>query len=134
MPAYRAARHVAGVVAGLLPYVAHVFVVDDACPDGSGDAVSAGFAQPHPRVTVLRLPRNLGVGGAVMAGYRAAADAGYRIIVKVDADGQMDPAFIPTLTLPIREGLADYAKGLPTTRRATASSTRNPCARCRACG
>lgn len=111
VPAYRATRHVAGVVAGLMQHVAHVFVVDDDCPEGSGDAVRAAFGASHPRVTVLRLPRNLGVGGAVMEGYRAAAAAGFRIIVKVDADGQMDPAFIPALVAPIQDGLADYTKG-----------------------
>lgn len=111
VPAYRATQQVASVVAGLMRYVAHVFVVDDHCPDGSGDAVDAAFGASHPRVTVLRLPRNLGVGGAVMEGYRAAAAAGFRIIIKVDADGQMDPAFIPALAAPIEDGLADYTKG-----------------------
>ena len=55
--------------------------------------------------------KNLGVGGAVITGYKAALREGMRIVVKVDGDGQMQPAFIPTLIQPIQERRADYTKG-----------------------
>jgi glycosyltransferase involved in cell wall biosynthesis len=51
------------------------------------------------------------VGGALVTGYRAALAEGADIVVKVDGDGQMDPAFLPTLVRPIVAGRADYAKG-----------------------
>ena len=54
---------------------------------------------------------NQGVGGAVLTGYRAAIDAGAEVIVKVDGDGQMDPALIPAFIAPILRGEADYTKG-----------------------
>lgn len=63
------------------------------------------------RVRVLRNTSNLGVGGAVMAGYRAAIDDGMDVIVKVDGDGQMDPELIPLFVDPIVCGEADYTKG-----------------------
>jgi glycosyltransferase involved in cell wall biosynthesis len=60
---------------------------------------------------VLSNAVNLGVGGAVMAGYAAAVADGAEVIVKVDGDGQMDPSLIAEFTRPILDGEADYAKG-----------------------
>jgi len=62
-------------------------------------------------VKVLRTPENQGVGGAVMLGYETALGEGMDIIVKVDGDGQMDPALIPDFVAPIVAGEADYTKG-----------------------
>lgn len=109
IPCYRVRRHILEVVRGLGPEVTTVFVVDDKCPEGSGDLVREQCRDP--RVRVIFNERNLGVGGATMAGYRAALEAGCDFIVKLDGDGQMDAARIPQLVRPIREGLADYTKG-----------------------
>jgi glycosyltransferase involved in cell wall biosynthesis len=101
--------HILGVIARMPACVQAIFVVDDACPDGT-----AAHVQQHnldPRVTVLIHTQNQGVGGATLTGYRAAIDRGFDIIVKVDGDGQMDPAFIPTLIRPIINERADYTKG-----------------------
>jgi glycosyltransferase involved in cell wall biosynthesis len=64
-----------------------------------------------PRVRVIVHERNRGVGGAVITGYRRALADGADVIVKVDGDGQMDPALIPRFVQPLRRGLADYTKG-----------------------
>jgi len=109
IPCYKVRRHVLGVIARIPPEVAQIWVVDDACPEHSGDHVAANCADA--RVRVLRLERNGGVGAAVMTGYRAACDAGAGIIVKIDGDGQMPPARIPQFITPIQQGLADYTKG-----------------------
>ena len=55
--------------------------------------------------------RNEGVGGATKRGFLAALGAGADIVVKLDGDGQMDPALITSLVAPIAEGQADYTKG-----------------------
>lgn len=109
IPCYRVTRHVLGVLAAIPPDVERVYVVDDACPDGSGDLVEKHCADP--RVRVLRHARNQGVGGATLTGYRAALADGARVVVRLDGDGQMDPAAIPRLVRPIVAGEADYAKG-----------------------
>jgi glycosyltransferase involved in cell wall biosynthesis len=109
MPCYRERAHVLGVLAGIGDEVHHVLVVDDACPDGTGGHVRAHCGDP--RVEVLIHDSNQGVGGATMTGYRRALELGADIIVKVDGDGQMDPAMIPDLVRPIVAGEADYAKG-----------------------
>jgi len=109
VPCYREVKHVLGVLAGIGPEVAHVIVVDDACPDGTGAHVRDHCADP--RVEVITHDVNRGVGGATISGYRRAMSIGADIVVKIDGDGQMDPAFIATLVAPIREGNADYVKG-----------------------
>jgi len=109
VPCYRVLRHIDAVIDGLRGYVDHVFVVDDACPEGTGAHVAARHDPAW--VTVVTHAQNQGVGGAVISGYRRARDDGYEILVKVDGDEQMDPSYIPALIAPIAEGRADYAKG-----------------------
>jgi len=109
IPSFKVRKHILDVIHGIGPEVSRIYVVDDCCPEGSGD-----FVQAHcldARVKVIRNPQNLGVGGAVMAGYRAAISDGAEIIVKVDGDGQMDPSLIPRFIMPILAGEADYTKG-----------------------
>ncbi|MCR5876511.1 glycosyltransferase family 2 protein [Phenylobacterium sp. J426] len=90
-------------------WVEGIVCVDDACPEGSGDYIEA--EAKDPRVVVVRLPENQGVGGATLAGYRAAAALGARVLIKVDGDDQMDLAYAAQLVAPILLGEADYAKG-----------------------
>ncbi|MGH7757068.1 MAG: glycosyltransferase family 2 protein, partial [Vulcanimicrobiaceae bacterium] len=93
IPAYRAAEAVGDVVAGVLPFVDHVIVVDDACTQESGLLVEARFSG-DPRVEVLRHQGNRGVGAAMKTGFHRALYLGADIVLKVDADGQMDPRYI----------------------------------------
>lgn len=109
IPCYRVTQHIKGVIARIGNDITRIYVVDDACPDGSGDYVEQNCRDP--RVVVLRNERNLGVRGAVLAGYQAAIAEGMDIIVKLDGDGQMDAALIQKLVAPIVQGVADYAKG-----------------------
>ncbi len=93
VPALNERRSVGLVVAGLLreaPGV-DVLVVDDGSTDATG-AVAADAG-----ALVLTLPYNLGVGGAMRAGFKYALRNNYDAAVQVDADGQHDPAFVPSL-------------------------------------
>jgi len=109
VPCYRTKAQVLGVLAAIGPEVAAIYVVDDACPEETGVHVRASCLDS--RVRVLINDTNLGVGGATLRGYRAALDDHMDILVKVDGDGQMDPARIPDLVRPLLRGEADYAKG-----------------------
>jgi len=109
VPCFRVRAHVLDVLAAMPPEVARVYVVDDACPERSGELVRERCADP--RVVVLTHERNLGVGGAMVTGYEAALADGADIVVKIDGDGQMDPALIPRFVRPLLAGEADYAKG-----------------------
>ncbi len=109
IPSYRVRAHILPLLARIDPEVAQIFVVDDACPEGSGAHVLAECRDP--RVVVLVHEQNQGVGGAVITGYQHALAAGADVVVKLDGDGQMDPALIPQFVTPIIEGRADYVKG-----------------------
>lgn len=109
IPCYRAASTIADVIAGVPGVVGRIYVVDDGCPEATGDHAAREGADP--RVRVLRNERNLGVGGATKRGYLEALRDGAEVVVKLDADGQMNPAFIPLLVAPLLAGRADYAKG-----------------------
>lgn len=109
VPAYRVRERIMDTVSGIPDWVAAIYVVDDACPDGSGDWLLANCGDA--RVRVVRHETNQGVGGAVMTGYVRALADGADILVKMDGDGQMDPAQLPQLLGPILRGEADYTKG-----------------------
>ena len=109
IPCYRVGEGVVDLIDRVPAFVSSIHVVDDACPDGSGRLVETRCSDP--RVRVHFNPQNLGVGGAVMAGYVAAVAGGADVIVKMDGDGQMDPAALPQLIRPIVCGQADYTKG-----------------------
>lgn len=109
IPSFRVKAHILGVIAKIGPEVWRIYVVDDCCPEGSGEFVSQSCSDP--RVRVIRNPVNTGVGGAVISGYRAAIADGADIIVKIDGDGQMDPAILSRIAGPIISGRADYSKG-----------------------
>lgn len=109
IPCYKVTAHIADVIARIGAEVDGVYVVDDACPENSGQWVQKHIQDP--RVKVLFHTANQGVGGAVLTGYAAALQDGYDCIVKIDGDGQMDPALLPLFALPIVQGQADYTKG-----------------------
>ncbi|MCC6805855.1 MAG: glycosyltransferase family 2 protein [Deltaproteobacteria bacterium] len=109
IPCFRVRDQVLSVIAGIGPEVSRIYVVDDGCPEHSGALVSERCKDP--RVTVLRHEKNKGVGGAVVTGYKRGLEDGCTILVKVDGDGQMDPALIPRFLKPILAGAADYTKG-----------------------
>jgi len=109
IPSYKVRNHILGVLGSIGPEVSDIYVVDDCCPEASGDLVTEQCRDP--RVHVVRHTVNQGVGGAVLTGYREAIDGGAEVIVKIDGDGQMNPALLPQFVLPIVEGWADYTKG-----------------------
>lgn len=109
VPCFRVRRHILDVVERALGQVDMIYVVDDCCPEHSGDAVAEQF--DTPKVRVIRHEINQGVGGAVTTGYLAALADGIDIVIKLDGDGQMDPDYIPALIAPILAGTADYTKG-----------------------
>ncbi len=109
IPCYKVTRHVLGVIEAIGPEVDTIYAVDDACPDGSGKLIEQHSRDP--RVRVLRHSENQGVGGAVVTAYKAAIADGMDIVVKIDGDGQMDPALLPQFVRPLLRGKADYTKG-----------------------
>jgi dolichol-phosphate mannosyltransferase len=109
IPAFRVKFHVLDVIRSIGPEVDFIIVVDDACPERSGEYVQSKIRDP--RVQVIRHEKNLGVGGAVKTGYMRALELDSDVIVKIDGDGQMDASRILDLAHPILLGRVDYTKG-----------------------
>lgn len=109
IPCYKVSHSIVGVVEAVMEFADLVLCVDDACPEFSGRRVQDSIS--HSRLRVLFNEQNLGVGGAVKAGYMAALEAGCSVVIKLDGDGQMDPAKIPLLASRILKGESDYCKG-----------------------
>jgi len=82
-----------------------IVVVDDGSGDRTAQVAAAAGAQ------VLRLPFNLGIGGAVQTGFRYAYENGYDLVVRVDGDGQHDASQLGSLVEPVLAGEADIAVG-----------------------
>ena len=108
IPAFRVASAIKGVVERIPPYVQHIIVVNDASPDLLAEVLDTIV---EPRLTVLRHEVNRGVGGAMKTGFAKALELGADIVVKIDGDGQMDPALIPSFIDPILANEADFTKG-----------------------
>jgi dolichol-phosphate mannosyltransferase len=109
LPAYRTQKHILGVLEKIPRSITHVIVVDDCCPDGTGNHVIQNCKDP--RVTVLFHTKNQGVGGATITGFQHALSIGADIVIKIDSDGQMNPKLIPRFVELIATGECDYAKG-----------------------
>jgi dolichol-phosphate mannosyltransferase len=75
---------------------ADALVVDDGSPDGTGELADK-LAADDPRVRVLHRPAKAGLGAAYLAGFAAALDGAYRVVVEMDADGSHAPEDLPAL-------------------------------------
>jgi dolichol-phosphate mannosyltransferase len=75
---------------------AHVLVVDDASPDGTGELADK-LAAADERVRVLHRPGKAGLGAAYLAGFAEGLQGTYEVVVEMDADGSHAPEDLPTL-------------------------------------
>jgi len=107
VPARNEAAAIGGVLDELRDFdpALDVVVVDD----GSNDRTAA-LAASHG-AAVVRLPFNLGIGGAVQTGFKYALEHGYDVAVRLDGDGQHVPAELPKLLAPVERGEADIVVG-----------------------
>ena len=82
-----------------------IVVIDDGSTDGTAAVAEARGA------VVVRLPFNLGIGGAVQTGFRYALERDFDLAVRLDGDGQHDPGELEALVAPVARGEADIAVG-----------------------
>ena len=124
VPAYNEAASVGRVIRDIRAHQPEfdVVVLDDGSTDATGDVAR------HEGVDVVRLPFNLGIGGAVQSGFLYAMENGYDYMVQVDGDGQHDPSQLQLLLDAMRDDptldmvcgsrfLKDYGYPAPISRR-----------------
>jgi hypothetical protein len=107
VPAYNEEGSIEAVIEGIRQHFSRgdILVVNDGSTDLTSEKAKRASA------VVLDLPINLGIGGAVQAGYQYAYGKGYDIAVQVDGDGQHDPGEISKLIEVLEKGEADLAVG-----------------------
>jgi hypothetical protein len=107
IPAYNEEAAVGQVVREVREVMpgAPVLVVDDCSEDSTRVQAKAAGAD------VLPMPHHLGLGGCVQAGYKLAFELGYDYVVRVDGDGQHDPAYIPKFLEVLRKSNCDMVIG-----------------------
>ena len=105
MPAWNESEAICNTIAEVLEFgpPCDVLVVDDGSRDNTARVARAAGA------TVVQLPFNMGVGGAMRTGFKYAQMHGYRQVIQVDADGQHDPRDIKAVLDGLRD--ADIAIG-----------------------
>jgi glycosyltransferase involved in cell wall biosynthesis len=107
VPAHDEEHLVAETLAGIPELVDRVYVVDDASADATGErALGIG----DDRVEVIRHEQNLGVGSAILTGYRRALEEEIDVTCVMAADNQMDPSELEALVGPVAKGEVEYAK------------------------
>ena len=109
IPCFQVREYILDVLQDIGDEVSVIYVIDDACPENTGEYVKGKCRDS--RVKVVQHKMNRGVGAATMTGYQHALNDKASIIVKIDGDGQMDPTNIPAIIKPLLAGEADYSKG-----------------------
>lgn len=110
IPCYKVAAHIEQVLNTLPDGVDEIILVDDCSPDDTGEVLER-LSQQDSRIVVVHNPKNLGVGGAMMAGFREALRRGCDVAIKLDGDGQMDSSRIVEMVQAIESGDCDFVKG-----------------------
>ena len=107
IPCYNEEKNIISVIKDIKTYApeADIVVVDDASTD------KTVIVAKNKGAKVLKLPFNLGPGGALQTGFKYAISKNYDFIVRIDGDGQHDPRYIKNLLLPVIKGEVDMTIG-----------------------
>jgi dolichol-phosphate mannosyltransferase len=110
-PTYDERDNLSPFLAGVFGVVpdAHVLVVDDASPDGTGELADR-IAADDDRVHVMHRPGKMGLGSAYLDAFRWGLERGYEILFEMDTDLSHDPRYLPDFLAAI-DGGADLVIG-----------------------
>ncbi len=106
IPYYNASKHIIDVLKKVPDFIDTIYIVNDCSDEALPDEVFT-----FNKVNYLEHAQNLGVGGATKTGFSKAIEDHIDIVVKLDADDQMDVSYIKVLVSNIIDGNSEYAKG-----------------------
>jgi glycosyltransferase involved in cell wall biosynthesis len=109
IPCYNEEKQITGVINSIPDIIDKIVVIDDKSRDKTVDVLRK-FKDSNARIVLIEHDKNLGVGGAMASGYKWSRDNGIDVAVRMDGDGQMDPAHLPLLLDPVVSGEVDYTK------------------------
>lgn len=110
VPSYNEELLITDTLSSIPAFVDKIYTVNDCSTDRTHERIEM-FSRSDPRVIAICHDRNLGVGAAIMNGYRRALDDRIDITVVMAGDNQMDPEVMPALIDPLVQKRADYTKG-----------------------
>lgn len=112
IPAFNEEACIKTVVKDLLEwdYDQHVLVINDGSQD-STERITRELMETTDRLFILSIPNNIGIGGAVQAGFKFACRKGYEHVVQVDGDGQHRADQMQKLLRPLEANQADVVIG-----------------------
>ncbi len=113
IPTYNEAENIVAVLEQVrhLPVDVHALVIDDGSPDGTAGRVRAFIEAAPEAAHLIERPGKEGLGTAYVRGFRWALEHGYTFICEMDADLSHNPADLPRLIEPVRDGEADMCVG-----------------------
>ncbi|PXX25959.1 glycosyltransferase family 2 protein [Arenibacter sp. ARW7G5Y1] len=111
IPFYNASNEILLVISKLPNYIQDIIIVDDHSSTPLPKSDIENLSPPKATIYFLENPTNLGVGGATKRGFEEAIKIGAEIIIKIDADDQMDLSYLPDLLDPLIANNCDVAKG-----------------------
>ncbi len=120
IPAYNEEVLIPAVLRNMPHFVDRIYLVNDGSTDGTRHLVGQLCRTEH-RLTLIDHAVNMGVGAAIVSGYKRCLEEGMDVAVVMAGDDQMDPGELPRLLEPLLEGRAGYSKG---NRMSTSSHVR----------
>ena len=111
IPYYKASSHIAKVIGKIPSLVNTIVIVDDASPDKLPVEELQSIKKADQELVILRNEVNLGVGGATKKGFLYALEKEIAIVVKIDADDQMDLNYLPEMLDLLVNNKAQMVKG-----------------------
>jgi len=125
-PTYNEAENLAPIIRRLRAAgpSAHLLVVDDNSPDGTG-AIADRMAAEDPAIHVMHRAGKQGLAAAYLAGFEWGLERDYDVLVEMDADGSHQPELLPSLLAALREQDADMVKGSRWMRGGTTDQSRS---------
>jgi dolichol-phosphate mannosyltransferase len=110
IPCYKVEYHIEQVINSLPLFIDYIIAVNDYSPDKTKEKLLK-IALQNDKVIVLNHETNLGVGGAMISGFKHAIQINAEYIVKIDGDGQMNATYISSIIKPLQNNEADFTKG-----------------------